>query len=126
MHNMTEALVDALQAWAANINLISIIALTAMFLIGYLMGRSHTRKDPQRIGNRRRRNIRADNTVDRARRYERGGVPAAEADLPGAARHHLRQGDRTGAAEAVRAANPGMSLIAARRAVDRWASENGL
>ena len=50
MHNMTEALVDALETLAANINLVSIIALTAMFLIGYLMGRSHTRKDPQRIG----------------------------------------------------------------------------
>lgn len=117
---------DALEAWAANINLISIIALTAMFLIGYLMGRSHTRKDPQRIGNRRRRNIRADNTVERARRYERGGVGADEADLPGAAKHHARQGSRNDAAEAVRAANPGMSLFAARRAVDRWASENGL
>lgn len=126
MHNMTEALVDALESLAANINLISIIALTAMFLIGYLMGRSHTRKDPQRIGNRRRRNIRADNTVERARRYERGGVAADEADLPGAAKHHARQGSRNDAAEAVRAANPGMSLFAARRAVDRWAAENGL
>ena len=126
MHNMTEALVDALETLAENINLVSIIALTAMFLIGYLMGRSHTRKDPQRIGNRRRRNIRADNTVDRARRYERGGASADEADLPGAAKHHLRQGARTEAADAVRAANPGMSLFAARRAVDRWASENGL
>ena len=115
MHNMTEALVDALETLAANINLVSIIALTAMFLIGYLMGRSHTRKDPQRIGNRRRRNIRADNNVD-----------ADEADLPGAAKHHLRQGARTEAADAVRAANPGMSLFAARRAVDRYANENGM
>ena len=92
MHNMTEALVDALETLAENINLVSIIALTAMFLIGYLMGRSHTRKDPQRIG---------------------------------AAKHHLRQGARTEAADAVRAANPGMSLFAARRAVDRYANENG-
>ena len=126
MHNMTEALVDALESLAANINLVSIIALTAMFLIGYLMGRSHHSKDPQRIGSRRRRNIRADNTVERARRYERGGVGASEAELPGAAKHHARQGSRTDAAEAVRAANPGMSLFAARRAVDRWAAENGL
>lgn len=126
MHNMTEALVDALETLAENINLVSIVALTAMFLVGYLMGRSHTRKDPQRIGNRRRRNIRADNTVERARRYEAGGVAVEETDLPGAAKHHARQGARNEAADAVRAANPGMSLFAARRAVDRWASENGL
>ena len=61
-----------------------------------------------------------------ARPYERGGASADEADLPGAAKHHLRQGARTEAADAVRAANPGMSLFAARRAVDRYASENGL
>lgn len=116
---------DALTTWMSNIDMVSIIALTAMFLIGYLVGRSHTRRDPQRIGNRRRMNIRADNTVERARRYERGRVGVDEADLPGAAKHHARQGARNDAAEAVRAANPGISLFAARRAVDRWASENG-
>lgn len=119
---------DVLKAWMANINLLSVIALTVMFLTGYLMGRAHTRKDPQRIGSRRRMTIRADNTVERARRYERrGGVNMDQvaADMPGAAKHHLRQGSLGEAAEAVRAANPGMSLFAARRAVDRWASENG-
>lgn len=113
-----------------SINLTSIIALTVVFLVGYLMGRGHHAKDPSRIGSRRRMNIRADNTVDRARRYERGAsrydAEAVARNLPGAALHHLRRNEHVEALQSVRSAYPAISAATARRALKLHAQQNGL
>lgn len=121
---------DALETWTANINLMSMIALTIMFLIGYLMGRGHHHKDPSRIGTRRRRHIRADNTVERAKRYERDGAgydaETVARSMPGPARYYLERREHAEALEAVRAAHPAISAATARRALKLYAQANGL
>ncbi len=115
---------------AFGINLTTIAAMAAVFLIGYLMGRGHHHKDPSRIGTRRRRHIRADNTVERARRYERDGsgydAETVAQGLPGAARHHLERREHAEALDAVRAAFPAISAGTARRALRLYAQANGL
>lgn len=121
---------DVFEIAAANLNLAVIAAMAAMFLLGYLMGRAHHRKDPARIGSRRRWNIGADNTVPRARRHERGGpgydAEAVARSLPGAARHHLERDELDEAVNAVRAAHPAISAATARRALKIHAQANGL
>lgn len=107
-----------------------IIALAAAALLSlWLYARN---LDPERPGGRRRRLIRADNTVPRARRFERWAPFGVAYDverivhrMPGRVRHHLARGDRKSALEALRSSHPGIARSRARSAISRYEQDRG-
>ncbi|MFN4289173.1 MAG: hypothetical protein ACK4E3_11840 [Brevundimonas sp.] len=107
------------------------IALTCLAALALLWMYSQN-LDPERPGGRRRRLIRADNTVPRARRFERWAPFGVAYDveriahrMPGRVRHHLARGDRKSAVEALRRSHPGIARSRARSAISRYEHDAG-
>ena len=92
-----------------------------VFAAGYLLGRSQSRGDESRLGRRRRR-VRADNTVVRRPQPKREmnqayGYIKPAADQNAEVKALLAEGKTLEAVKALRRANPEMTLEAATRAV---------